>query len=282
MADLYGTTVDALLGKTDADMQLAEAEVAHIRQQDQHVIDTGSELVIPERCITDASGNTRCFRIVKRPLFTSDGPADQVLIVATDITERKQAEETLQQVNEQLQQQATRDALTGLYNRRYLDEMLPREVQRAARRQRLVGLMMLDIDHFKHFNDAYGHDAGDTLLRAMGAFLMAHTRSEDIACRYGGEEFTLVLPGASLSHVQQRAEEIRLGVHTLVVQQGGKPLPAVTVSLGVAVFPDHSDTADGIIKAADQALYQAKRSGRNRVVAAQDVPLTNAEFTWTE
>jgi diguanylate cyclase (GGDEF)-like protein len=126
---------------------------------------------------------------------------------------------------------------------------------------------MLDIDHFKRFNDTYGHDGGDALLRAVGAFLQTNIRGEDIACRYGGEEFSLVLPGASLVDTQQRAEAIRAGVQALVVEHAGQALTHVTVSLGVAVFSDYRTTADMLIRAADQALYQAKRSGRNQVVS---------------
>jgi diguanylate cyclase (GGDEF)-like protein/PAS domain S-box-containing protein len=190
------------------------------------------------------------------------------LIIGTvaDISERKQMELQLQRINERLQQQATRDALTGLHNRRYLDETLPRELQRAASHRQSVGIMMLDIDHFKRCNDTYGHDAGDTLLRTIGTFLYEHIRDTDMVCRYGGEEFTVVLPGALLEDTRQRAEQIRRGVQSLTVQHQGQPLDAITMSLGVAVFPDHGATADDMMRAADQALYQAKHSGRNQVV----------------
>jgi diguanylate cyclase (GGDEF)-like protein len=127
---------------------------------------------------------------------------------------------------------------------------------------------MLDIDHFKQFNDTYGHDAGDALLRALGQFLQINTRGEDIACRYGGEEFTLVLPGALLGDTRQRAEELRKGISALTVRHLGQPLVAVTISLGVAVYPEHGNSASGIMKAADIALYQAKQAGRNQVVIA--------------
>jgi diguanylate cyclase (GGDEF)-like protein/PAS domain S-box-containing protein len=172
-------------------------------------------------------------------------------------------------LRERLQQQAIRDGLTGLFNRRYLDETLPREVQRAERQEQSVGVIMLDIDHFKRFNDTYGHDAGDVLLRAMGAFLKNNIRNEDIVCRYGGEEFTLVLPRASLDNTRARAEYLREGVKSLVVRYQGQTLDAVTVSLGVAIFPDQGSTADEVVKAADEALYRAKRSGRDRVVAGE-------------
>jgi diguanylate cyclase (GGDEF)-like protein len=169
-----------------------------------------------------------------------------------------------------LQQQAIHDPLTGLYNRRYLDETMPRELHRAERTGQPVGVIMLDVDHFKRFNDTYGHDAGDTLLRAVGTFLQQHTRGDDIACRYGGEEFTLVLPGASLAATQQRAKELRAGIQHLGVEHQGQPLGTVTASLGIAVFHAHGTTADSLIRAADQALYHAKRGGRNRVVLADD------------
>ncbi len=276
LADMYGTTVEALLGKTDAEMQLDASEVAQIRQQDQQVLDSGTDLIIPERRIVDVHGQTHYVSIIKRPLYMSDGTADQVLVVATDITTRKLAEEQLQSLNEQLQQHAIHDALTGLYNRRYLNETLPRELLYAERHRQAIGVLMLDIDHFKYINDTYGHDAGDALLRAIGAFLRNNIRSTDIACRYGGEEFTLVLVGTSLYDAWQRAEDIRAGVKTLVVQHQCYILNTITASVGVAVFPDHSLTAEGLLKAADRALYQAKRSGRDRVVVATDVPFVNS------
>ncbi len=273
LADMYGTTVEALLGKTDTDMQLDASEIAQIRQQDQRVMDTGMDLIIPERRIIDVHGQTHYVSIIKRPLYLADGTADQVLVVATDITTRKLAEEQLHSLNEQLQQHAIRDELTGLYNRRYLNETLPRELQYAARHRQSIGVLMLDIDHFKYINDTYGHDAGDALLRAVGAFLQNNIRSADIACRYGGEEFTLVLVGTALYDTWQRAEDIRTGVKALVVPYQCYVLDTITASVGVAVFPDHSITAEGLLKAADQALYQAKYSGRDRVIVATGVPL---------
>jgi diguanylate cyclase (GGDEF)-like protein len=195
----------------------------------------------------------------KFPLYDAQNTIMGVGVIALDITPRKQMEQVLKE-------QAIRDPLTGLYNRRYLDETLPRELQRAARHSQSVGVIMLDLDHFKHFNDTYGHDAGDQLLRMVGQFLQTNTRGDDVACRYGGEEFILVLPGATLEATWQRAEEIRTGIQTLVVYSHDCPLEAVTASLGVAIFPEHHTTADGIINVADQALYRVKRDGRNRVV----------------
>lgn len=172
------------------------------------------------------------------------------------------------QLRERMRQQSIRDPLTGLFNRRYLDETIQRELKRALRTRQPIGVIMFDIDHFKRFNDTYGHDGGDTLLRHVGALLQTNIRQEDIACRYGGEEFTLILPGATLQQTVQRAEELRLRVADLYVQHHGQSLGTVTASLGVSCFPEHGSSDEQIIKAADQALYAAKRGGRNRVVAA--------------
>jgi len=167
-----------------------------------------------------------------------------------------------------LRLQAIHDPLTGLFNRRYMEETLEREIRRVQRKDAPLGIIMLDLDHFKNFNDSYGHEAGDTLLEALGSFLQANIRQEDIACRYGGEEFLLILPEASLEVTRQRAEKLRQGVQNLQVEYRGQPLGPITVSLGVAVFPDHGDNVEAIIRAADAALYRAKQGGRNRVMAA--------------
>ncbi len=170
------------------------------------------------------------------------------------------------QLRERLRNQAIRDPLTGLFNRRYLDETLKRELQRASRHQHPVGVIMLDIDHFKQFNDTYGHDGGDTLLRTLAATLQTQTRAEDIVCRYGGEEFTLILPGATLEQTCQRAEQLLVHIRNVQVQHNGQALRSVTASLGVAIFPEHGDTDEAVVKAADRALYLAKTRGRDQMV----------------
>lgn len=176
------------------------------------------------------------------------------------------------QMQERLHNQAIRDPLTGLFNRRYLDETLQRELQRASRANYAVGVIMIDIDHFKDFNDTYGHDGGDTLLRAVGNFLQSHSRGDDIACRYGGEEFTLIFPGASLEETHTRAEQFRLRLKQLNVQHNGTPLRTVTASMGIACYPLHGSTDEVVMKAADSALYRAKQEGRDRVVEAKYTP----------
>ena len=171
-------------------------------------------------------------------------------------------------LRESLRSQAIRDPLTGLFNRRYMEESLEREIRRAERNNVPLGIIMLDLDHFKHFNDTFGHAAGDTLLRELGGFLRAHIREADIACRYGGEEFILVFPDATREDVRWRAEQLREAVKHLDVQHRGQPLGGVTLSLGVAVFPEHGMTAEDLLFTADNALYIAKGDGRDRVVVA--------------
>jgi diguanylate cyclase (GGDEF)-like protein/PAS domain S-box-containing protein len=178
-------------------------------------------------------------------------------------------------LRETLHSQAIRDVLTGLFNRRYMEEMLNREIHRAERKATPLGIIMLDIDHFKQFNDAFGHAAGDALLRELGSFLKARIRGGDIACRYGGEEFMLILPETSLDDTRQRAEQLREEFKHLNVKYNGQSTRSVTLSLGVAVFPEHGLTGEAVSRAADLALYQAKRGGRDRVVVGQ--PIVNDE-----
>jgi diguanylate cyclase (GGDEF)-like protein len=168
--------------------------------------------------------------------------------------------------------QSIRDPLTDLFNRRYLEETLEREVRRAARLQRSVAVIMLDIDHFKRFNDTFGHEAGDALLRELGGFLKQEIRGGDFACRYGGEEFVLILPEISPEHVRDSAERMREKVKELTVQYSGGVLENITLSLGLALFPAHGTTGKIVLQAADKALYEAKHQGRDRVVAAPNTP----------
>jgi diguanylate cyclase (GGDEF)-like protein len=171
-------------------------------------------------------------------------------------------------LRETLRVQSVRDPLTGLFNRRYMEESLERELRRSARHRRSLGVLLLDLDHFKTFNDTFGHGAGDILLRELGHFLQGNVRGEDISCRYGGEEFALILPDAPLDSTLQRAEQLREQVRQLQVTHHGRALGAVSVSIGVAVYPQHGASAEELLAAADRALYQAKAGGRNRVELA--------------
>ncbi len=175
-------------------------------------------------------------------------------------------------LRETLHDQSIRDSLTGLFNRRYLEETLERELQRAYRQDQSVGVVMIDIDHFKHFNDTFGHDAGDAVLRQVGELLIQNIRGSDIACRYGGEELTLILPGATLSDTYRRAEQIREAIKNLALEHRGELLGIITASLGIACFPVAGETGEDLIRAADTALYRAKALGRDRVITAGSYP----------
>ncbi len=170
-------------------------------------------------------------------------------------------------LQESWRNQSLRDPLTTLFNRRYMEESLGRELRRATRNRRSLSAVMLDVDHFKRFNDNFGHEAGDALLRALADFLQKHVRGEDIACRYGGEEFVLILPEASSEVAARRAEHLREQVKRLSVQHRGQLLGGLTLSLGVATFPEHASTVADLLRVADSALYRAKAEGRDRVVA---------------
>jgi diguanylate cyclase (GGDEF)-like protein len=172
------------------------------------------------------------------------------------------------QLREILRSQSLHDPLTGLFNRRYMAETLEREVHRARRARRPMAVLMLDIDGFKQQNDSFGHDAGDAVLRALSSLLQASLRREDIACRYGGEEFVLVLPDAALLDAARRAEQIREAVKAMTVPHRNLRLGPVTVSIGVAAFPDHGSDASSLLERADAALYEAKRQGRDQVRVA--------------
>ncbi|MCK9503985.1 MAG: diguanylate cyclase [Porticoccaceae bacterium] len=174
-------------------------------------------------------------------------------------------------LREALHQQSIRDPLTNLYNRRYLEESMERELLRAKRNRQSLGVIMLDIDHFKKFNDNYGHQAGDLLLKEFARYLGSHVRGEDIPCRYGGEEFFLLLPGASLENCRERAESLRCNMASLKLEFQGQQLPVVTASFGIAAFPDHCDEWEKLIRLADAALYHAKHHGRDRVSSADDL-----------
>lgn len=177
-----------------------------------------------------------------------------------------------------LQQQAIRDPLTQLFNRRYLEDTLLRELHQAERAGAPLTFAILDVDHFKQFNDQFGHDAGDALLRAIGEVLNEQVRGGDIACRFGGEEFALVYPGMAEDVAFKKLEAIRQQIAALCLDHRGKTCDAVSISAGIAVYPEHGDDAQTLINLADKALYRSKEQGRNRVnVAQKSAPETSAE-----
>jgi diguanylate cyclase (GGDEF)-like protein len=157
-----------------------------------------------------------------------------------------------------------------------LDDFLEREVSIAIRKGRPIGIVMVDIDQFKEFNDAFGHEAGDAVLKSLGEHLTKFIRRGDLACRYGGDEFTLVLPDALLDATRRRAEELRASVQQLSIQHGNLVMGRVTLSLGVAAYPEQGRTPSELLRAADAALLRAKEEGRDRVLVGQCAAVTGS------
>ena len=263
----------------------AMAQVRQVSAEHQKLRDAGEQtpyllMELEQKC---RDGSTIWTEVHATNIVDTHGRRVGICGVTRDISARKRHEDALQAMNrrleaqlreinllqDKLKDQATRDGLTGLYNRRYLDETLEREMARAEREGYPLALVMLDIDHFKNLNDSYGHRAGDEVLRQLGEFLRHHARAGDLPCRYGGEEFLLVLPQLDMAHALERAETWRREFAELVVDFEGDQLQA-TVSAGVACYPDHGQTPDRLVEAADSALYRAKAEGRNRVMGAPD------------
>jgi diguanylate cyclase (GGDEF)-like protein len=171
-------------------------------------------------------------------------------------------------LRETLSTQSIRDPLTGLFNRRYMEESFPREISRAARKQDPIGVLMVDIDRFKTFNDLHGHPAGDAVLAELADFFRTGVRGGDIICRYGGEEFTLILPECSLEDAGKRATYLINEAKKMRISYGGQTIGPITLSAGVAAYPQHGVKPGELLRAADAALYRAKQEGRDRVVLA--------------
>ena len=220
----------------------------------------------------------RTLEIVISPLYNQFRKLEGRIIVAHDMTEHKWLENDLKYANEalikqleeinklreELQEQAIRDPLTNAYNRRYLSEFLDKEVARAERENTPVTIVIMDMDNFKQFNDSYGHKCGDVILQVVTKFLVEHSRRGDVVCRYGGEEFVILMPNVSLEIGFERAEMWRQDFSESVIDYEDMKLSA-TFSAGVATFPRHGATGDAILQAADKALYRSKDAGKNKV-----------------
>ena len=240
---------------------------------------TRSELTVP----LDPS---RFLDLSVTPLYDRSQILSGRLMVFRDITERKQVEKRLRYVNDKLQgqlieigllqsklrEQAIRDPLTNLFNRRYLEETLDRELSRAARESYPVCVIMIDLDHFKRINDTYGHEAGDLVLKAIADALSEHSRRGDFACRYGGEEFVVVMPNIGLETAYERAENLRQSLNLLSVPYEYYSL-SVTISMGIAGYPENGQTREAILRAADQAMYAAKDAGRDHILSYNQLQL---------
>ncbi len=182
-----------------------------------------------------------------------------------EIMRCQQAEDALKLTNAQLREASLRDVLTGLYNRRFLEDALRREVVRARRHHRPLGIMLADIDHFKKVNDTFGHAAGDAVLKAVSEYLVSVVRREDVVCRYGGEEFVILMPDTPIDVARQRAERLRERARHVSISHDGTRIGPVTISIGVAIFPENAENEHALLQSADEALYRAKRGGRDRV-----------------
>lgn len=251
-----------------------------LRRGELHLVKSDSDLqcqhIPPDRhvgymCVPlSAQGEILGLLYVQTP-ENSTGECLRGLDQDLAITVAKQVSLALANLNlrESLHNQAIIDPLTNLFNRRYMEETCERELSRAKRRQTPIGVIMVDLDHFKHINDNFGHDAGDLLLVRLASLLKLHIRHEDIPCRYGGEEFLLIMPDINLETANQRAEELRELISQMEVHHLGLSLGKVTASMGVASYPNHGEELEEIIHAADAAMYRAKQQGRNRVVVAE-------------
>lgn len=194
------------------------------------------------------------------------------LMLSAAVEERDRARERLEQALRELREEARTDPLTGLANRRSLREFLQRAWPRARRARSPIAIVMIDLDHFKPVNDSFGHEAGDRVLAGVAELLISHIRASDLACRYGGEEFALVLPEATLDAVLRRVEVIQRAIRRFEPQHRGMFLGSITASFGVAIFPDHAQDPESLLRAADQALYGAKAAGRDRIVVSSARP----------
>ena len=233
----------------------------------------GAEIFVlrKTRALLAAASRVRAGDLTARTGLHDDGEELSQVGEAFDGMTRalEQRDTELKRALRDLQEQAITDPLTGLLNRRYLREYLPREVTRARRNGTSLAFIMVDIDYFKRVNDTFGHEAGDFVLREFGALLGSHIRGSDVACRFGGEEFALVLPDATLEGAREKAESARASIKKLDLQYRNEPIGRITASFGVALFPAHAEDADSLIRAADEALYLAKGGGRDRVAICE-------------
>ncbi|NYF18628.1 diguanylate cyclase (GGDEF)-like protein [Xanthomonas sp. JAI131] len=242
-----------------------KAHFVHALRHDSacaHLLDDPQAVGASSACIPlSAQGTQLGFVFLAGP---GPGPLPRIAIAEAAAEQLSLALSNLR-LRESLRLQSIRDPLTGLFNRRYLEESLNHELARCARRSVPLSLLMLDVDHFKHFNDLHGHGGGDSLLAAVGQMLASRLRGEDIACRYGGEEFTVILPETGAEAALAIAEQIRSAAQQMTTTLDGKALPGVTVSIGLASYSRDGVVATTLLRKADAALYRAKRSGRNQV-----------------
>lgn len=258
-----------LIGLRADDALQAHPEVSRLLFQEKALT---TELALALAPTAPEDGGKRYLRVQITPLMASHGRVAGLVAICHDITQRKNFEQSLkaqirqiEALQQDLREQATRDGLTGLFNRRYIQETLPRELARAERERSPVSMVMLDLDHFKRLNDAFGHQAGDLLLQRLAQILTENTRRGDIVARYGGEEFLVALMDSTPEAARKRVEQWRAEFGACAVPYEGNLLQT-TVSAGLASFPGDGSGLDELVRKADAAMYRAKAAGRNRVV----------------
>lgn len=235
---------------------------AHVRQ-----IPTGGYMCLP----LTARGNLIGLLHLRKANLTPERDTQSLSSmsdIAITLSEQLSLAISNLKLTEALSQQSIRDPLSGLFNRRYMEESLSREIVRAGRKQTQIGVVMADLDHLKVFNDIHGHAAGDMVIAQVGRVFRQKIRRSDIACRYGGEEFVIILVEASPEDTYKRADELREEVKRMELIFQGRLLSSITISMGVATYPQNGATVDDLLRAADTALYKAKQNGRDQVVAA--------------
>ena len=263
----FPTTMKILLtGQAGLDAVIDAINRAHLNQYIGKPWDETNLLLGVENLL-------RQYRLVheNQQLIASLSSKNQALLEMNRELEAKIHERTheLAEANARLAQLAVTDGLTGLYNHRHFHERLALEVERSARNGLPLSLLMIDVDHFKHYNDHHGHPSGDEVLRQIGRLLSEGRRANDLVARYGGEEFGLVLVDTAKFTAAKLAERVRERIVTYPFAHGdAQPLHKVSISVGVASFPDDASDAMALVRAADDALYGAKRAGRDRVVLA--------------
>lgn len=279
VCELFNLPLEQIIGHSDCKFFGQATGERLIEQSDRQVLEDGKTLRVEETNFIPHLNEYRHYLSVKKPLLDDSGRICGIFGISTDITEQKILEQQVTSTNarlkatlakmaklkDQLQQKATHDALTGLYNRHFLEEHCELAFLNAG--LSTISLLMIDIDYFKRINDQHGHQTGDEILRLLANVMRNGCRKHDLICRFGGEEFVILLPHTSLEMSLQRAEVLREQYKEQLKHQYPN-LCENSISIGVAASPMHGDTFDSVCKAADKALYQAKETGRNRCIAA--------------
>ena len=264
LADIFGHTVDGILQSKFSDFfegHDLDLIISHFRKALSGE-DVEESIVL---CGNTNDGREIFVELSCEPLQGSEKSA--LVFICVDITQRVLYKKEIKALNRKLQEMAIRDDLTGLFNRRYLNETLVRELARAKRNNEPLSVIMCDLDHFKAINDTAGHLAGDRILNAFGELIMQNARASDYCCRYGGEEFMLICTDMAEDVAIARAEQLREATEEKGFTFGGAEM-GVTASFGIAVYPQHGSTPEELVMVADDALYRAKREGRNQVWTA--------------